>query len=66
MQQHKYAVGQMVEVRTGPLFAPTASGVYEVTRRLPPTGNSNQYRIKSRQSGQERVVREDDIVVNAR
>lgn len=62
-REHKYTVGQVVEVRMGPLGA-APPGAYEVTRRLPPMGMSNQYRIKSHQNGQERVVREDDIVLN--
>ncbi len=61
ISEHKYKVGQVVEVRTGPLSG-TPPGPYEVVRRLPPTGMSNQYRVKSHQNGHERVIREDDIV----
>lgn len=59
--EHKYKVGQVVEVHTSPLGG-TPPGPYEVVRRLPPTGWSNQYRVKSHESGQERVIREDDIM----
>lgn len=62
--EHKYKVGQVVEVHAA-LLGGTPSGAYEVVRRLPPTGptgRNNQYRVKSRQNGQERVIREEDIV----
>jgi hypothetical protein len=61
MAEHKYRVGQVVEVRTGPLSG-APPGAYEVTRRLPPAGTSNQYRVKSHQSGHERVIQEADII----
>lgn len=63
MSEHKFRVGQVVDVRTSP-FSATPPGPYEVTRQLPPTGMSNQYRVKSHTNGQERVVREDDLVRN--
>ncbi len=63
MSEHKFRVGQVVDVRTSP-FGGTPPGPYEVTRQLPPTGMSNQYRVKSHKNGQERVVREDDIFRN--
>ena len=60
MTTHKFKVGDVVGVNVSPLSNPTP-GACEVTRRLPPTGNSNQYRVKSHTSGQERVVREEEI-----
>lgn len=60
MAEHKFSVGQVVEARTGPFIA-TPAGAYEITRLLPPTGMSNQYRMKSLKTGHERVVREEDI-----
>lgn len=53
----------MVGVNPSPFGGPPP-GSYEVTRHLPPTGNSNQYRVKSHTSGQERVVREEEIFRN--
>jgi hypothetical protein len=61
MTDHKYRLGQVVEARSG-LNAQTPPGPYEVTRLMPPTGTSNQYRLKSLKSGHEWVVREEDIL----
>ena len=63
MATHKFRVGQVVDARAS-LFGMIPPGPYEVTRLLPPTGWSNQYRLKSLKNGQERVVREDDIFRN--
>ncbi|MGH6932875.1 MAG: hypothetical protein ACREEE_10645 [Dongiaceae bacterium] len=63
MSLHKFIVGQVV-VAKSTLFGMIPPGPYEVTRLLPPTGMSNQYRIKSLNNGHERVVREDDIFRN--
>lgn len=58
---HKYEVGQLVD------FTPAASpreksvGRYEIVRHLPPEGADNQYRVKSVQNSQERVVRESQL-----
>jgi hypothetical protein len=60
MSEHKFSVGQVVEAKTGP-FGATPPGRYEITRLLPPTGASNQYRLKSLRTGNEWVVREEDI-----
>lgn len=60
MAEHKFRVGQVVVAQEN-LFGVTPPGPYEVTRLLPPTGMSNQYRVKSLKNGHERVVREDDI-----
>lgn len=63
MVVHKFRVGQVVEARTN-LFDAMQPGPYEVTRLLPPTGMTNQYRVKSLKNGQERVVREDVLFRN--
>jgi hypothetical protein len=58
---HKYAVGQAV------LFAPdrrndsSAGGRYTIVRLLPEEGSTPQYRIKSKTTGTERVVRETQL-----
>jgi len=61
MNAHKFAVGQVVEARASQ-FSLTPPGAYEIMRLLPPTGTSNQYRLKSLKNGNEWVVREEDIV----
>jgi hypothetical protein len=58
--EHKFKIGQVVEARQS-MNIHTPPGPYEVTRLLPPTGTSNQYRLKSLKSGHEWVVREEDI-----
>jgi hypothetical protein len=61
--RHKFKVGDVVEARAS-LFKATPPGPYEVLRLLPPTGTSNQYRLKSLANAHERIVREDDIFRN--
>jgi hypothetical protein len=61
MAAHKFKLGQVVVAQAN-LFGVPLPGPYEVTRLLPPTGMSNQYRVKSLKNGHERVVREDDIL----
>ncbi len=63
MQAHRFRVGQVVDGRSN-LFGSAPPGPYEVTRLLPPTGMTNQYRVKSLKNGHERVVREDDLFRN--
>jgi len=60
---HKFKIGDVIEARAS-LFKATPPGPYEVTRLLPPTGTSNQYRLKSLKNGNEWVVREEDILRN--
>jgi hypothetical protein len=50
---HKFAVGLHVTYR--------GSGPYRVISRLPDEGQGLQYRIRSDQGGQERVVIETDL-----
>jgi hypothetical protein len=45
-----------------PLFgAGSTSGVYKITRLLPPEGDDFQYKIKSTAEPHERVVRESQL-----
>jgi hypothetical protein len=60
MHGHKFRVGDVVEARAS-LSAATPPGPYEIMCLLPPTGMSNQYRLKSLKNGHERIIREDDI-----
>lgn len=60
MTTHKFKVGDLVGIYMS-RFAGKPPGPFEVTRQLPPTGQSNQYRVKSHQSGQERVVLEEEM-----
>ncbi len=64
MYAHKFKVGQNLVYTPGPQDHQKGAGVFEVTRLLPATGDENQYRIKSTDSGQERVVRESQLHSN--
>ncbi len=57
---HKFHVGQRVRF-SGSVSHHAAAGSYEVTGRLPPRDNGNQYRIKSAHEPHQRVVNEDDL-----
>jgi hypothetical protein len=61
MSQHRYRTGQIVESRADkPGTIPP--GRYEIVRQLPPTvAGTNQYRVKSVLTGQERVLTENDV-----
>ena len=66
---HKFAIGQLVQffMLRGPLLAKAKEKIaaggndFEVVRLLPDEGSGFQYRIKSVNSGQERVVNENEI-----
>jgi hypothetical protein len=60
MIAHKFSIGQVVEAKAS-RFGLAPPGRYEILRLLPPTGASNQYRLKSLKNGNEWVVREEDI-----
>ena len=60
---HKFRVGDVVEARAS-LFKATPPGPYKILRLLPPTGISNQYRLKSIENGHERVVCEEEVFRN--
>jgi hypothetical protein len=62
MAAHKFSIGQALQFSPGLGQDSKAKGRYKVVRQLPETGNVLQYRIKSEVDGQERVVREDQIV----
>jgi hypothetical protein len=61
MSQHRYRTGQIVESRADKLGI-IPPGRYEIVRQLPPTvAGTNQYRVKSVLTGQERVLTENDV-----
>ena len=59
MSDHKFAVGQNVEFSPDWPIDNTTKGQYTIVRLYPETGNTPQYRIKSRRDGHERKVQED-------
>lgn len=60
METHKFKLGQVVLAESR-LFGALPTGRYTVLRLLPPTGLSNQYRVKCLKNGHERVVQENEI-----
>ncbi|WP_204251225.1 hypothetical protein [Elioraea rosea] len=62
MAQHRYDVGQRVEVGSGRGDAAPPPGLYTVIRRMPNDGSDREYRVKSAHDGHERVVRESQIL----
>lgn len=60
MAQHKFKAGQLVEPR-GRMGTSVPPGPFSIVRLLPPEGRENQYRLKSKRDGHERVVLESDL-----
>lgn len=61
MAIHHFAVGQSVELVAGRFDGNAPRGVYTVVRQLPNDAIDREYRIKFRQDGHERVVKESQI-----
>jgi hypothetical protein len=57
MSRHKFKVGQLVSF----YGHESASGLYKVTRLLPPEGDVFQYRIKNANEPHERLVKEHEL-----
>ena len=57
MRGHKFKIGQLVYY----LSRERASGVYQITRLLPPEGEVFQYRIKNVNEPHERVAKEGEL-----
>lgn len=61
---HLFAVGQTVRLRGGyTVFTSRFGDIYRVTGRLPPSGNSLQYRIRNEREQHERVATEDSLEI---
>ena len=60
MAEHIFKAGQSVELR-GHMGTWVPQGPFSVVRRLPPAGRENQYRLKSKRDGHERVAVESDL-----
>ncbi len=57
MSRHKFKVGQLVHY----LSRDGTSGVYQVTKLLPPEGDAFQYRIKHVNEPHERAAKEHEL-----
>lgn len=59
---HLFTVGQSVQLRGGyTVFTSRFGDIYRVTGKLPPSGNSLQYRIRNEREQHERVATEDSL-----
>jgi len=58
---HLFAVGQLVRLKGGFGRLAKAAGNYHITARLPPRGDSLQYRIRSDDERHERVATQDSL-----
>ena len=65
MSNHKYRLGQMVDLVPS-TFGVTSSGrAYKVLRLLPREGGQYLYRIKTIAEACERIARESELVISA-
>jgi hypothetical protein len=62
MTRHKFAIGQLVDLRPSPGERNIPPGRYKVQRQLPSETRDLQYRVKHAVDGHERVVLESQIV----
>ena len=65
MVTHKFAVGDRVRLVVDKYAGDVPPGVYTISRCLPVEANVCQYRVKHVEDGHERMVRENQIVVDA-
>lgn len=61
MTQHKYAVGQAVDLWPNALDRHVPSGRYTIQRQLPSETRDLQYRVRHVADGHERVVVESQL-----
>ena len=60
-QQHRYRIGEDIELIPRSFTPRDAGGQYTVTRLLPNDSSDREYRVKSGRDGHERVVRESEM-----
>jgi hypothetical protein len=59
---HRFEVGQLVRLKAGFMTSATNSAdIYRITGRLPPKGNSPQYRIRNDDERHERMTTQDNL-----
>ncbi|KPF42817.1 cold-shock protein [Rhizobium sp. G187] len=61
MSKHKYAIGDMIVLKDGPVRLARAGGACKVLATLPETGGSRQYRVRFDGETFDRCVAEIDI-----
>jgi hypothetical protein len=62
---HRYAIGQMLDLRPAPRLSNRPAGPCEVIARLPHESGPVLYRVKSLREASERVVDEIDLTPSA-
>jgi hypothetical protein len=66
MPNHKYKVGQAVDLTPGRWGFPASAREYKILRLLPSEGGELMYRIKSTAETFERVAKESELAPRAR
>lgn len=61
MARHKFKLGQTVSILRGRRDARLSGDRFEVVRLLPESAGDNQYRVRSKHDGHERVVVESQL-----
>jgi len=61
MTEHRFRIGQKVQLMRGFPNQAAASGEYQVVRRLPHENGEFLYRVKSIRENHERVVKESEL-----
>ncbi|MBP0493635.1 hypothetical protein [Roseomonas indoligenes] len=64
-QQHRFRIGEDVELIPRHFSPREAHGRYTITRLLPNDSMDREYRVKSGHDGHERVVRESEMRASA-
>jgi hypothetical protein len=58
---HRYSLGQSVRLKRSFNTIQQSHEIYQITARLPPRGDSLQYRIRSEAENHERMATEDSL-----
>jgi hypothetical protein len=65
MANHRYKVGQMVDLIPSHLGVTASSRSYKIVRLLPREGGQHLYRIKTIAEAFERIAKESELVPSA-
>jgi hypothetical protein len=61
MGSHKFKLGQLVSIIVSRRQGAAPGGRFEIVRLLPESAGNNQYRVRSKNDGHERVVTETEL-----
>jgi hypothetical protein len=61
MSTHRFAIGQIVRLKSRMGLAPRTAEFYRIIATLPPHENTPQYRIRNDDERHERVMMEDAL-----